>query len=169
MKKEPLMYIEFARPWALILLIPAVILIILSARHLRSRSKSRRIGLAILRCLTVALAVFALSGVSIRKNSDITTTIFLVDLSDSTSRVQGEEAEFVQEAIAAMPEKNQAGIVVFGSDAQIEQFVSEKKVFTDFQAEINGTATNLEQAVQTALALFPEESARRLVLLTDGM
>ncbi|MCD8148058.1 MAG: VWA domain-containing protein [Clostridiales bacterium] len=162
------MYIEFTHPRVLILLIPAVIWIILSARHLRSRSKSRRAGLVALRCLVIALAVFALSGTSIRKNSDITTTIFLVDLSDSTSRVQGEEAEFVQEAIAAMPEKNQAGIVVFGSDAQIEQFVSEKKAFTDFQAEINGTATNLEQAVQTALALFPEESARRLVLLTDG-
>ncbi len=162
------MYIEFTHPRALILLIPAVIWIILFARHLRSRSKSRRAGLVTLRCLVIALAVFALSGVSIRKNSDITTTIFLVDLSDSMNRIQGEEAEFLQEAIAAMPENNQAGIVVFGSDTQIEQFVSEKKVFTDFQAEINGTATNLEQAVQTALALFPEESARRLVLLTDG-
>lgn len=162
------MFVEFAHPRVLILLPAAVIFIIWSAKYLRARSASRRTGLALLRCMILALVIFALSGVSIRKNSDITTTIFLVDLSDSTSRVQKEEAEFVREAIASMPEKNQAGIVVFGSDAQIEQFVSEKKVFTEFQAEINGTATNLEQAVQTALALFPDESARRLVLLTDG-
>ncbi len=162
------MYLEFARPWALILLPVAAAFIIWLAKYMRSRSFSRRVGMTALRCLILALAIFALSGVSIRKNNDVTTTIFLVDLSDSTRNIQGTEEEFVRQAIADMPSDNQAGIVAFGSDTQIEQFVSDKKIFTAFQSTVLGTATNLEQAVQTALALFPEDSARRLVLLTDG-
>lgn len=162
------MYLEFARPWALILLPVAAGFIIWFAKYMRSRSLSRRIGMTAVRCLVIALAVFAISGVSVHKDSDVTTTIFLVDLSDSTNSVQGQEEEFVRQAIADMGQDNQAGIVVFGSDARIEQFVSDKKVFTSFQSKVSAGGTNLEQAVQTAMALFPEGSARRLVLLTDG-
>jgi uncharacterized membrane protein len=162
------MYLEFARPWAFILLPVAAVFIIWFARNLRSKSASRRIGMTILRCLVLALVILAMSDPSIQKNSDRTTTIFVVDLSDSTGSVQESEAEFVRQAITDMGVNDQAGIVVFGSDARIEQFVSDKKVFTSFQSEVQTGGTNLEQAVQTALALFPEGSARRLVLLTDG-
>ena len=162
------MQLEIARPWALLLLSVLAGIVIWFARGFRSRRGTRRIGEVLVRCLVLTLAVLAIAGVSIKKSSDITTTIFLVDLSDSVKSVHSEEAAFVQSAIAQMPDKNQAGIVVFGADAQIEQFVSEKKAFTAFQSEVTATATNLEQAVQTALALFPDESARRLVLLTDG-
>ncbi|MDD7389154.1 MAG: VWA domain-containing protein [Lachnospiraceae bacterium] len=162
------MQLEIARPWALLLLPVFAGIVIWSAGRLRSRSRTRRIGETLMRCLVMALVVFAVSGMSIRKSSDMTTTIFLVDLSDSVKSVRAEETEFIQSAIAEMPDKNQAGIVVFGSDAQIEQFVSEKKAFTDFQSEVTATATNLEQAIQTALALFPDGNACRLVLLTDG-
>lgn len=162
------MQLEIARPWALLLLPVLAGIIIWLARRIRSRSRTRRIGEALIRCMVVAFLVLALSGVSIRKSSDMTTTVFLVDLSDSLKGAHGEETQFVQSAISHMPDKNQSGIVVFGSDAQIEQFVSEKKIFTDFQSQVIGSATNLEQAVQTALALFPDETAHRLVLLTDG-
>lgn len=162
------MYLEFSHPWVLLLLPAAVLLVLITAGALRASSGSRRIGLITLRCLVLAAAILAAAGMSIEKKSDRTTTIFLVDLSDSTAGVQADEAEFVREAIAQMGERDEAGIVVFGADAQIEQFVSDKKVFTSFEAEVNATATNLESAVQTALALFPEEQAKRLVLLTDG-
>ena len=162
------MYLEFARPWALILLPVAAVFIIWFAKYMHSRSLSRRIGMTAMRCIVLALVVFAISGVSIRKNSDVATTIFLVDLSDSTNSVQSQEEEFVRQAIADMGQDDQSGIVVFGSDARIEQFVSDKKVFSSFQSQVSAGGTNLEQAVQTALALFPEGSARRLVLLTDG-
>ena len=162
------MQLEIARPWALLFLPVLAGIVIWFARGFRSRSKTRRIGEVVVRCLVLTLAVLAIAGVSIRRSNDMTTTVFLVDLSDSVKDVQAEETAFIQSAIAEMPDKNQAGIVVFGADAQIEQFVSEKKIFTGFQSEVTAAATNLEQAVQTALALFPDKSARRLVLLTDG-
>lgn len=162
------MQLEIARPWVFVLFPVLAGVIIWFARGFRSRRGSRRIGEICMRCLVLLCVILAFSGMSIKKSSDRTTTIFLVDLSDSMKGVYAEETKFVQSAIAEMPDKNQAGIVVFGADAQIEQFVSEKKVFTDFQSQVTATATNLEQAVQTSLALFPDESACRLVLLTDG-
>lgn len=162
------MQLEIARPWALLLLPLLAGIIIWSAGKIRSRSRTRRAGETLMRCLVLILTVLAAAGVSIRKHSDMTTTVFLVDLSDSVKGARAEETEFIRSAIADMPDKNQAGIIVFGSDAQIEQFVSEKKIFTDFQSEVTASATNLEQAIQTALALFPDGDACRLVLLTDG-
>ena len=162
------MQLEIARPWALLLLPLLAGIIIWSAGKIRSRSRTRRAGETLMRCLVLILTVLAAAGVSIRKHSDMTTTVFLLDLSDSVKGARAEETEFIRSAIADMPDKNQAGIIVFGSDAQIEQFVSEKKIFTDFQSEVTASATNLEQAIQTALALFPDGDACRLVLLTDG-
>lgn len=169
------MQLEFARPWALVLLpVCAGIIILISildARRFhgkRPRGKSRRYGEIALRIAVISLTVLAIAGVSIRRTSNVTTTVFLVDVSDSARGISAEEIDFVRSAISKMPQKNQAGIVVFGGDAKVEQFVSDKKAFTDVQSKVIATATNLQQAVQTGMALFPDDSAKRLVLLTDG-
>lgn len=166
------MQIEFAHPWTLLFL-PVVIGIavgisIWDRAKYGGKWKSRSLGELAVRCLVLSLVVFAIAGVSVRKSSDMTTTIYLVDLSDSVRDSVEEEISFLRSAIGLLPEKNQAGIVVFGADAQIEQFVTDKKVFSDVQSEVTASATNLEQAVQTAQALFPDDTAKRLVLLTDG-
>ena len=162
------MTIECAHPLVLILIPILLAGLIFSARFLRSRNKSKKLGEIVLRALVLTLITLSLAGISIKKSSDLTTTIFLADLSDSTKASWDVEADFIKSAISKMGSDDQAGVVVFGSDAKIEQFVSDKKIFTEFQSSVSGAATNLEQAVQTAMALFPADSARRLVLITDG-
>ena len=49
----------------------------------------------------------------------MTTTVFLMDMSDSMKAQWSQEIDFVQQSIAKMPAKNQAGVVVFGADAKI--------------------------------------------------
>ena len=162
------MQIECARPFLLLLLPVSIGLILFFGRKLRISNKGRRIFMMALRILIAALVIGAMAGISIKKQSRTTSTIFVADLSDSLKSSISEESQFIKEAIQAMPEDNMAGIVVFGSDARIEQFVSEKKAFSGFQSVVAASATNLEQAVQTGLAMFPEGHARRLVLMTDG-
>ena len=161
------MQLEFARPWALVL-IPVMVALIVGIRITKKKISSKVIGELVVRSVVVTLLVLAFSGISIRKQSDVTTTVFLIDMSDSLKDNWKKEIEFVRESIAKMPSKNETGIVVFGADAQIEQFVTDKKAFTDAGSKVIGTATNIEQAVTTAMALFPDGSAKRLVLLTDG-
>lgn len=162
------MQLEFEHTWVLVLLpIILAVMIILNRKYSR-HNKSRRIGEDIVRSIVMALIILAISGPSIKKTSDITTTIFLIDMSDSVKARWSEEIDFVKDAISKMPGNNKAGIVVFGGDAQIEQFVSDKKAFSDVQVEVNSSATDLEQAVSTAMALFPDDSAKRIVILSDG-
>lgn len=161
------MQFEFARPWVLIL-IPILVAATIAIRIIHQKKNSRMIGEIIVRCIVLILAVLALSGISIKKVSDITTTVFLIDMSDSVKSSWSDEAKFVEDAIAQMPDKNQVGIVAFGADAKIEQFVTDKKAFINVQSKILESGTNIEQAVSTAMALFPDGSAKRMVILTDG-
>lgn len=162
------MQLEFAHTWVL-LLFPILAGMIIGLNYKFGRhSRSRRVCEDILRCAVLTLIILAISGFSIKKSSDVTTTVFLIDMSDSVKARWTEEIEFVKESISKMPKNNEAGIVVFGADAQIEQFVSDKKAFSNVQVSVNGAGTDLEQAVSTAMALFPDDSAKRIVLLSDG-
>ncbi len=50
--------------------------------------------------------------------------------------------------IAKMPKDNQYGIVAFGKNSLVEQFVSEEKNFSGMMSAVDETATNLEDSFQ---------------------
>ncbi len=135
---------------------------------LPKRDKLRRNLIIGLQGSVLILLLLAIWNPSIEMGSKNTTTIFLVDVSDSVSGQKQEVEEFVKEALKEMPDNNKAGVVAFGADSRVEQFVSEKNLFSGLETLPVTTATNLEKAVQGAMALFPEEEAKRLVLITDG-
>lgn len=163
------MQIEFLRPWALLLFPLCIVLVWLLSKKMRIRSRMKKASYIAIRVVILLLLVFSLSGLRIQMNSKMTTTIFLVDVSDSMGENVENAQNFVRNAISELPDDNKTGIVIFGADTRIEQFVTDRKIFTEIQSEVLATATNLEQGVQTALAMFPEESAKRIVLLTDGV
>ena len=132
------------------------------------RDVSRRRVIQLFQTSIVILLLLAIWNPSIRMGGKNTTTIFLVDVSDSVSGQKQEIESFVKKALKEMPADNKAGVIAFGADSRVEQFVSEKNLFTGLETLPIATATNLEQAVQGAMALFPEEEGRRIVLITDG-
>ena len=162
------MDISFTRP-AWLILIPFVIAgLIYSGKFLRIQNKAKKIKYIVLRILVMVLLVFALAGIGVKWGTDETTTIFLVDLSDSTKESQDEMEAYLKNVLSDMPKNNQAGIVAFGENTVVEQFVSSQKLFTEFGKDTVATATNVEKAVSAALALFPEDTGKRIVILTDG-
>ena len=96
------------------------------------------------------------------------TTVYLVDVSDSAKFYKEEAQKFISDAIKEMPSNESAGVVTFGADTKLEQFVTDKKVFDKLSAMPNQTATNIEEGVSTAMALFGADQAKRIVLITDG-
>lgn len=163
------MNIEFARAYVLIGIPAALLLLILSARFMYVKNKSQRIREIAMRCVIVTLLLLALSGMSIKWKGNAKTTVFLLDISDSMKENREDMLKFVAEAIKEKDADDSIGVVAFGSDAKVEQFVSAEAVFSEFQTEVVKTATNLENAVDTALAMMPEDSAKRLVLISDGV
>lgn len=131
-------------------------------------SRAGKMTTYVLRLAVIALVIGALLNLSVTGRRAKPTTLFLIDASDSFLLHQEEAVDQVREALDQLPSGEQAGVVVFGGDSNIEQFVSAETRFEGLDTMPVTSETNLEQAVQTALSLYPEYSSKRLVLLTDG-
>lgn len=162
------MDISFERPLFL-LLIPVVIgLLIFSMRYMIAQNKKTRIGQVVVRSVLAVALILALAQVSIKWVGRDVTTIFLVDVSDSVREQREEVIQFVNDAVKEKDKHDYIGVIAFGSDARVEQFISQDISFAEFQTDVSSEATDLEEAVNIALAEMPEDSARRIVLITDG-
>jgi uncharacterized membrane protein len=94
---------------------------------------------------------------------------FLLDASDSVSLAAREQAyRFAAQASSAMRPGDQAGLVVFGEDAMVDQPLRAGVTLERPEAKVGGRATNIAQALQLGLATAPPGQANRFVLLTDG-
>lgn len=162
------MDISFERPWFL-LLIPVVIgLLIFSMRYMIAQNKRTRIGQVVVRSILATALILALSQVSVKWVGRDVTTIFLVDVSDSVREQRDEVIRFVNDAIEDKGKYDYIGVIAFGSDSRVEQFISQDISFSEFQTDVTTEATDLEEAINIALAEMPEDSAKRIVLITDG-
>jgi Mg-chelatase subunit ChlD len=135
----------------------------------RALSRLRLWGGLALRALLLLLIVLALAGIQLRLPSNTLTAVFVLDGSDSippADQARGEE--FIRQAVQAMPRGDQAAIVVFGEDALVERLASPDGSLAKLSSVPVTTRTNIASALQLAIALFPDEGARRLVLLSDG-
>lgn len=121
-----------------------------------------------LRLVLLAFLVGAFMDISVGRRQAEITTIFLVDASDSFKGNQDSAVDQIKTALEKLPSGEQAGVIAFGGDSNIEQFVAETVQFDGLDSMPVTSETNIEQAIQTALSLYPEESRKRLVLLTDG-
>lgn len=120
------------------------------------------------RAVGILLLLLALFGVSVRRRDAVNTTIFLVDISDSNERnLPAMEAD-LKEALREMPAGNQYGIVTFGKNSLVEQFLTKEDHFTQIMSLPDKEATNFEDAFSRALTMIPSGSAGRIVVLTDG-
>lgn len=136
--------------------------------YVRQVNSSKKKQFLAVRCLLFLIIILAMAGVSVTKKQKKTETIFLMDVSDSMSGNQEELEEYIRKTVSEMPEKNLCGVVAFGKDMAVDQFLSDKKVFSRFTVQPVTTATNIEKAVQSATSMFDEGVTKRLVLITDG-
>jgi len=163
------MSVSFIYPgflWGL-LLIPLTVGLGLIGR--RSWSKARLWAGLGLRALLLALIVLALAGLQIHLPSSTLSVVFVLDKSDSIAPPQqagGEET--IRLAIQAMPSGDRAAVVVFGKDALVERLAGPETGLAALASVPVTTRTDISSALQLALALFPDEGAKRIILLSDG-
>ncbi len=122
-----------------------------------------------LRSIIATALVFAVAGAQLVLPVERLTTVFLLDASDSmppSTRAQAET--FIQEALQQMPPGDRAAIVVFGGNALVERAPSEERRLGRISSVPVVTRTNIAEAIQLGLALFPADAEKRLVLLSDG-
>lgn len=137
---------------------------ILYVRQMRYRGKFY----LIVRGMVFLCVILALFGIQVHLGSSRMATIFVVDLSDSNEEHLKESEKYLQESIAKMPSGNAYGIVTFGNNALVEQFLTGEDYYGGLLTLPEKTATNFEEAISKALTLIPTDCSGRLVLLTDG-
>ncbi|HEX2623081.1 MAG TPA: VWA domain-containing protein, partial [Phototrophicaceae bacterium] len=160
---------SFTTPLALLLLIciPAIIFVGFPRQRFR---RSRDLTSLTLRVAMVTLLVLALAGVQIVRSAERLAVIFLVDTSDSVG-VDGVETavNYVRESIKRMGTDDESGVILFGGDAQVERAVNNVRELGTLRTVPDSGNTNLAGAIRLALALFPADAARRIVILSDGI
>jgi uncharacterized membrane protein len=162
------MGLNFTKPY-LLLLIPIFIgFIIFTASFAVRINKKKRIWFILTRSLVITFLILSLCGTSFYWRLNDTTTIFLVDASDSIGNSKEELQNVIKEAVKLKGKNDKVGVVSFGGNAAVESFISKDGAFEKIEGNINTNYTNIENAVASAISLFPDDSNKRLVLLTDG-
>ena len=162
------MVINFERPMLLFLIPLAIFFVLYTARMLGKMYKLKRRLILFLRNTVFFLIILALSGVNIKWIVDTTTTIFVVDASDSMKEYRTTTEEFIRKALDRKGSRDQSGVVAFGDNSLIESFVAKDSVFNKIETEPRGIYTDIENALTTSISLLPQNSKKRVVLITDG-
>lgn len=142
-----------------------------AAPVVRRRLNKRALGALLVRLGLITSVVLALAGTQAVQLTNKLAVVFLIDASDSVGPAGVERAaEFVRDALRTMRTdgSDEAAVVVFGSDAQIERAMSDVRDLAPIGAQVRSTGTNVEGAIRLGLSLLPADAAKRLVLLSDG-
>jgi Ca-activated chloride channel family protein len=163
--------LTFDRP-LLLLLLPLVLLALWAVgRHSRAGldARSRRVALGV-RSVVSALLILALAGTHLVKYSNRLTTVFLLDVSRSIRPDQRAQAlDYIRKALAAKGRDDEAGVIVFGRTAYLEDAPSDTlQQLGDIHASVAGDATDLASALRLADSAFPGDTGRKIVVLSDG-
>ncbi|MDX1992278.1 MAG: VWA domain-containing protein [bacterium] len=158
----------FTTPAAFILLLLLLPVIYIGWPRLRYR-RARDISSLLLRVMILLLLVFSLAGTQVVRSADRLAVVFLVDVSDSMGAAAQEAAlDTIRAVLPDMGVDDVAGIVAFGGDAQVERALSGVRELGTLRAAPNTGNTDLAEAIRLGLALFPDDAARRMVILSDG-
>lgn len=163
------MPVEFARPYLLLLLglLPAFWWV---HRHsLAALPRWQTQASLALRLLLVTLIVLALAGIRWVRTTTAQAVFFVVDGSASVEPQHRESAlKFLREAVRHMREDDLAGVIVFGNDPQIVTPLSARPDVNHIPASSSPEMTDIGRAIGLALAAFPENVGKQIVLFSDG-
>ncbi|OAI45600.1 hypothetical protein AYO44_12720 [Planctomycetaceae bacterium SCGC AG-212-F19] len=182
--------IEAVQPRWLWLLLLLPVIVYWSRRSLAGMGPARRWMAIGLRSSLILFLVLALAEVRLRQVNDTVTTLFLVDRSLSVPEEIDENAprdaknnpidqrwervkKFINESVEKRGEahkRDKAGMIVFGRRPRLELPPSDAPRFNfiDVASNLDANYTDIAAAIKLALASFPEGSAKRIVLISDG-
>lgn len=163
--------------WGIFVLLALALLLLEASLFWRRQSGGRlflpggtvdRLALGV-RGFMCMLLLLALLRPQLPRMVDRLNVLFLLDQSDSITLAAQEGAfQFASQALGGMRNDDRAGYLTFGAQAAVEASLRPKPIFQRPRDRVLGQATNIQQAIELALATFPRDEAARIVLLSDG-
>src|SRR6188472_3110685 len=164
----------FNNPWYLLLLAILPVMWWFSFGSLSGLGRWRRLMAIGLRTFVVLLIVAALAEMQFQRTSDKLTVIYLLDQSLSIPEARRDAmVSYVNASIRDQrksEKSDRAGVIVFGKNAEVEIPPVDFNIQLGRKVEslLDREFTNLSNAMQRAMAMFPHDAAKRIVLVTDG-
>ena len=172
---------DFRSPLFLILLAAIPVLIFVQRRAHLSTAKWRKSVTFCLRGTALLCAILALASLHRTHKEQRLAVVFLIDTSESVPRIQREAAvRQINAAVAKLRPTDQFGIIGFASETSVLTGIRQKQdhplesVSIDLLASlaeqtIRRDGTDILTALKRAIAVLPNDSHRRIVLLSDGI
>jgi hypothetical protein len=163
----------FAQPAAFGLMIATVWVWWMHVAGFSGLSRFRGVVALTVRLILVGLFVMLMTEPRAVRTRDVLSVVYALDISDSIGESSIDAAlEFVAETVTKKPQKDEAGLIVFGRNAAVElpprQSFPTDPAEVAFNSLIDRDATNLERSLSLAAAMLPEENRGRIVLVSDG-
>ncbi|MGE0431699.1 MAG: VWA domain-containing protein [Planctomycetota bacterium] len=156
-----------------LLMVPVVVLLWWRSQALMEGT--RRVAALCFRLLLIAALVLAAAQPQVVRAQEGMAVIFVVDrsLSMPDQLLHNWYVDFIQQKIKHVPVeqavKDQYAVIVFGGDpALIRRLDAAIDVQLVEPDDLANDVTDIAAAIRHALALFPDDRRKRLVLLTDG-
>ncbi len=122
-----------------------------------------------LRSILISCLVLGLAELTLQVPNDHLSVLYLLDASDSIPKVQQRVAlNFVQQSLKFKSPGDFAGLIIFGGNALVEMPLSENMDVEDISSVPVTSQTDIGEAIILAQALYPSDTAKRIVLLSDG-
>lgn len=162
---------DFEQPqWLwLVLLVP--LLVAATLRSLAGLDPARRVLAIIVRGLLIVLIACCLAGVQrVRRNDDL-TVLFLMDRSYSVQSQEAAAEDLIRDTAETMKPRDRLGLIDFAKQAYLQQLPMPGGFFIApgrLPAMPDTDHTDIGAAIRLSMAMFPHDTAKRIVLLSDG-
>jgi uncharacterized membrane protein len=162
---------SFEEPTWLWLALLVPVLIPASLRSLAGLDPVRRVFSLITRSVLIILLAACLAGVEhVKRNRDLTVMV-LMDRSHSVQVLEDVQEEYLREISKDIPPNDKLGVISFARNAYLEQLPMRGgyHIPPDRLSQIPDIdRSDIASAMRLAMAMFPHDTAKRVLLLTDG-
>jgi Ca-activated chloride channel homolog len=133
-------------------------------------NRSRATVALLVRLLLLGVIVLALAEPRVVRKNNGLAVVYTLDVSDSMGdKVSDRALSYIVKTAGAKPEKDEAGLVVFGRDAAVELPPRISFPFEVINARVAKDGTDLAKALSLSAAMVPENQQGRIVLVSDGV
>lgn len=174
---------EIARPWLLLIIIPALILGIIPffKLHKKRRRATKHIIPFIIHMILITLLTSLVSGIRITETTTAptdTTVIFVVDVSQSNNVMRDKMNDFMHDIVEASEKeegKTSFGLVLFANEVMEDAVKKPGELditqgnYIQYSSAEEVSESNIFKALKYAQGMFSNERQnKRIVLLSDG-
>ncbi|HWB19752.1 MAG TPA: VWA domain-containing protein [Phycisphaerales bacterium] len=161
--------IQFDRPIWLLLLLLLIPCYLLARKSAGGMSRGKATLVFALRAIVLLLLAATLAHpVWARKGKGVTVTILLDRSLSIPLQLKQQAQKFLQEAVQSKGTDDRVAVITLAKEATIAAMPDPNTDVTLAQESGDLTATNLAAGIRLALAITPDDTANRFVLVSDG-